>query len=65
METLIGDWVGKTVTVALRVGGGFPSKVDGRLVKVNEAGLLLEVAKTGLTFVPTGAILHVSPARSG
>jgi len=60
VETLIGSWVGRTVTVTLKVGGiAGAVKVEGRLVRVGDAGVVLEMAK-GQTFVPIGSTLHVS-----
>ena len=63
MESLIGEWVGKVVSVALRLGGGFPgigaAMLEGKLVQVGEAGVMLELPK-GRTFVPISAILRIS-----
>jgi len=60
MELLIGDWVGKTVSVTLRVGGiATAVAVEGTLVNIDDSGALLELAK-GRTFVPVTSILHMS-----
>ena len=63
MGSLIGEWAGKVVSVALRLGGGFAATgaaiLEGKLVQVGEAGVMLELPK-GRTFVPTSAILHIS-----
>lgn len=63
MGSLIGEWAGKVVSVALRLGGGFPASgaatLEGRLVQVGEAGVMLKMPK-GQTFVPLSAILHIS-----
>ncbi len=70
MDELIGGWTGKVVVVVLRVGGGLTahkhSTLEGKLLKVAESGLLLELPKdralggpTNQTFVPIAAILHV------
>jgi hypothetical protein len=70
MDELIGGWTGKVVVVVLRVGGGLTahkhSTLEGKLLKVAESGLLLDLPKdralggpTNQTFVPIAAILHV------
>ena len=65
MESLIGKWVGKDVSVMLRLGGGIApgehkkAKLDGNLIQVGEAGVILELP-TGRTFVPVSAILQIS-----
>lgn len=64
MGSLIGEWAGKVVSVALRLGGGFAAEsksamLEGKLVQVEEAGVMLELAK-GQTFIPLSAILHIS-----
>jgi hypothetical protein len=70
MEEIIGGWTGKIVVVVLRVGGGLTehmhSTLKGKLLKVTESGVLLELPKdrahggpTNQTFVPIAAILHV------
>jgi hypothetical protein len=42
MGSLIGEWAGKVVSVALRLGGGFAASgaaiLEGKLVQVGEAG---------------------------
>ena len=62
MESLIGEWVGKVVSIALRLGGGFAASratvLEGKLVQVGDAGVMLELPK-GRTFVPMTAILHI------
>ncbi len=67
MESLIGEWAGKVVSVALRLGGGFTAPraaiLEGQLVKVGEAGVMLELPKQGRTFVPISAMLHISLAK--
>jgi hypothetical protein len=63
MGSLIGEWAGKVVSVALRLGGGWAASgaamLEGKLVQVGEAGVMLELPK-GRTFVPISAILHIS-----
>ena len=60
MGSMIGEWAGKIVSVALRLGGGFAAAtLEGKLVQVGEAGVMLELPK-GRTFVPISAILHIS-----
>lgn len=64
MQSLIGEWAGKVVSVALRVGGGYAAEtkaamLEGKLVQVGEAGVMLELPE-GRTFVPISAILHIS-----
>jgi len=60
MGSMIGEWAGKVVSVALRLGGGFASAMlEGKLVQVEEAGVMLDLPK-GRTFVPISAILHIS-----
>jgi hypothetical protein len=60
MATMIGEWVGKTVSVTLRVGGiATTVTVEGGLAKVGDAGVLLNMPK-GRTFVPLASILHIS-----
>lgn len=65
MESLIGKWVGKDVSVILRLGGGIApgehrkAKLDGNLIQVGEAGVILELP-TGRTFVPVSAIQQIS-----
>jgi hypothetical protein len=63
MGSLIGEWVGKVVSVALRLGGGWTATgaamLEGKLVQVGEAGVMLELPQ-GRTFVPISAILHIS-----
>lgn len=64
MESMIGQWEGKVVSVALRLGGGFTATgaamLEGKLVQVGEAGVILDLPKKGQTFVPISAILHIS-----
>lgn len=68
MALLIGEWAGKVVSVALRLGGGFAGSkeamLEGKLVQVGEAGVMLELPK-GRTFVPISAILHISLPAEG
>jgi hypothetical protein len=60
MKTIIGDWVGKHVSLTLKVGGiATAVTIEGTLIKIGEAGVLLELPK-GRTFVPVAAILHIS-----
>lgn len=63
MLELIGEWTGKVIVVALRVGGGLSAHrtttLEGKLLKVGESGVLLELPKEQ-TFVPISAILHIS-----
>jgi hypothetical protein len=60
MESLIGEWVGKFVSVVLRLGGGYANaKLEGNLIRVGEAGVVLELP-AGRTYVPVAAILHIS-----
>lgn len=64
MESVIGDWTGKVVSLALRLGGGWnatgAAMLEGKLVQVGETGVMLDVPKKGRTFVPISAILHIS-----
>ncbi len=71
MAELIGEWTGKVVVVALRVGGGMSAHkqaiLEGKLLKVGESGVLLDLPKdrtfvppTAQTFIPISAILHIS-----
>ena len=63
MNAIIGDWVGKHVSLTLKVGGiATAVTIEGTLVNVGEAGVLLELPK-GRTFVPTASILHISNLR--
>ena len=63
MDAIIGDWVGKQVSLTLKVGGiATAVTIEGTLVNVGEAGVLLELPK-GRTFVPTASILHISNLR--
>lgn len=70
MDELIGGWTGKVVAVVLRVGSGMTVHkhwtLEGKLLKVAESGVLLELPNdralgrpTNQTFVPMAAILHV------
>lgn len=64
MKSLIGEWEGKLVSVALRLGGGYAtehktSMLEGKLIQVGESGVMLELP-TGRTFVPVSAIIHIS-----
>lgn len=60
MKSIIGDWVGKSVSLTLKVGGiATAVTIEGTLVNVGESGILLELPK-GRTFVPVASILHVS-----
>jgi hypothetical protein len=60
MRDLISDWMGKAVTVTLQSGGlATAVRVDGTLLRVSDAGVLLQLPK-GQTFVPVASILHVS-----
>ena len=63
MASMIDEWAGKIVSVALRLGGGWAASgaamLEGKLVQVGEAGVMLELPK-GRTFVPISAILHIS-----
>ncbi|MDD8042199.1 MAG: hypothetical protein QM518_16050 [Verrucomicrobiota bacterium] len=64
MESLIGEWVSKDVSVMLRLGGGWAgghktSMLKGKLIQVGDSGVMLELP-TGLKFVPVTAILHIS-----
>ena len=64
MESVIGEWEGQVVSVALRLGGGWTATgaaiLEGKLVQVGEAGVMLELPKKGRTFVPISAMLHIS-----
>jgi hypothetical protein len=66
MESLIGEWIGKIVKVTLRLGGGYNTspegKLEGMLLQVSEAGLMIELPKNGQTFVPVSAMLYISLA---
>lgn len=57
MVSLIDEWAGKVVSVALRTT--IPVSLEGKLVRTGEAGVMLELAQ-GQTFVPFAAILHIS-----
>jgi hypothetical protein len=59
MGSLIGDWVGRIITVTLKVGGmaGVIS-LEGKLLRADASGVLLEQPK-GTMYAPTSAILHV------
>lgn len=60
MSSLIGDWVGKHISLTLKVGGiATAVTIEGTLINVGDAGVLLEMPK-GRTFVPVAAILHLS-----
>lgn len=60
MQALIGDWVGKTVSVTLKVGSlASAVTIEGKLLNIAPEGALLELAK-GQTCVPIGSILHIS-----
>jgi hypothetical protein len=60
MLELIRDWVGKTVTVSLKVGGlAGAVTIDGTLINVGDGGVLLQLPKAQ-TFVPVASILHIS-----
>ena len=60
MRSIIGEWVGKVVSVALRLGGGFAAAMlEGKLLQVEEAGVMLELPK-GRMFGPIAAILHIT-----
>lgn len=60
MQEIIGGWVGKTVSVTLKVGGiATAVSFDGKLINVSDGGVLLGLPK-GQTFVPAHSILHVS-----
>jgi hypothetical protein len=57
---MIAGWVGKSVSVTLHGRGPATAvTLDGTLVQVNDAGVLLRLPK-GQTYVPVGGILHVS-----
>lgn len=64
MKSLIGQWEGRIVSVALRLGGGWTAigaaMLEGKLVQVGEAGVMLELPKKGRTFVPISAMLHIT-----
>jgi len=60
MRDMISDWTGQTVSVTLHTGGlATAVKVDGTLLRVSDAGVLLQLPK-GQTFIPVAGILHVS-----
>ena len=59
MNNLIADWIGKIVHVKLRTT--VPTPLDGKLLKADESGILLEMPK-GQTFIPVSSILHISLA---
>ena len=64
MNSVIGAWEGKVVSVALRLGGGWHASggamLEGKLIQVGQAGVMLDLPKTGRTFVPLSAMLHIS-----
>ncbi len=53
----ISKWVGTNVYVTLRTT--MPTPLQGKLVEVDESGILLELPK-GQTFIPLTSILHIS-----
>ena len=57
MTKSIASWVGKNVDVTLRIFIGVRFK--GKLMEVDESGILLEMPK-GQTFIPVTSILHIS-----
>jgi hypothetical protein len=64
MESLVGEWVGKGVSVMLRLGGGLAedhknSMLRCKRIQVVDAGVMLELP-TMRRFVPVSAILHIS-----
>ena len=60
MDEIIGDWVGKPVSLTLKVGGiATAVTIEGTLINIGAAGVLLELPK-GRTFVPTASVLHIS-----
>jgi hypothetical protein len=58
MQEIIAGWVGKSVSVTLQRGSAAVT-LDGKLLQVNDAGVLLQLPK-GQTYVPVAGILHVS-----
>jgi hypothetical protein len=60
MPLPIAEWVGKVVSVTLRVGGiASAVTLGGKLLQAEEAGVLLDLPK-GQTFVPMTSVLHIS-----
>ncbi len=60
MESIIGDWVGKQVSVTLHAGGiATPVTVEGKMINVGGPGALVESPK-GRTFVPVASILYIN-----
>jgi hypothetical protein len=60
MRDMIASWVGKAVSVTLRLGGAATAvTLDGTLLQVGDAGVLLQLPR-GQTIVPLASILHVS-----
>jgi hypothetical protein len=57
MNKLIEDWIGKSVHVTLRATA--PITIEGKLLKADELGILLEMPK-GQTYIPLTAIVHIS-----
>ena len=53
----ISKWVGTNVYVTLRTT--MPTPLQGKLVEVDDTGVLLELPK-GQTFIPLTSILHIS-----
>jgi|GEM_PF-6912095 hypothetical protein len=58
MKTLIGKWIGQKVHVTLKAGT-MPAPLHGKLVALDESGVLLELPK-GHTFIPVTSMLHIS-----
>jgi hypothetical protein len=61
MKNLIGQWIGKTVTLTVRASIAHPS-IEGKLLALDESGVMLELEKGGQTFFPSTSILHISLA---
>ncbi len=60
MDSIIGKWVGKTVSLTLKVGGiASAVTIEGTLVNIGASGVLLKLPK-GQTFVPVASILHIT-----
>ncbi|MCI0361561.1 MAG: hypothetical protein L0211_24010 [Planctomycetaceae bacterium] len=57
MKNVIGKWIGQNVHVTLRAA--MPVTLQGKLLAMDESGVLLELPK-GHSFIPLTSILHIS-----
>lgn len=64
MNAILGDWIGRSVSVTLNVGGITGAvKLVGTLLQFDTTGALFEMPKSQ-TYIPFAAILHVTLADS-